>query len=73
MGASSESGTSSETDVVKAAGESPTELTSRFLRWILKTALSEDRNAISVSSALTKGDKAIIGKGRLSLTDLIHK
>ena len=39
MGASSGSGTSSETDVVKAAGESPTELTSRFLWWILKTVL----------------------------------
>ena len=72
MGESSESGTSSETEVVKAAGESPPALTSRFLRWILKTTLSEDRNVISASSALTKGDKAIIRKGRLSLTYLIH-
>ena len=58
--------------MVKAAGESPPVLTSRFLRWILKTTLLEDRNAISASSALTKDDKAIIRKGRLSLTDLIH-
>jgi hypothetical protein len=69
---SSESGTSSETEVVKAAGESPPVLTSRFLRWILKTTLSKDRNAISASSALTKGDKVIIRKGRLWLTNLIH-
>ena len=47
-------------------------LTSRFLRWILKMTLSEDRNAISASSALTKGDEVIIREGRLSLTDLIH-
>jgi hypothetical protein len=72
VGESSESGTSSETEVVKASGESPPVVTSRFLRWILKTMLSEDRNAISASSALTTGDKAIIRKGRLSLTDLIH-
>ena len=72
MGASSESGTSSEVEVVKAAGESTAVLTSRFLRWILNTTLSEDRNAISASSALTKGDKVIIREGRLLLTDLIH-
>ena len=72
MGASSESGTSSEVEVVKAAGESMAVLTSTFLRWILKTTLSEDRNAISASSALTKGDKVIIREGRLLLTDLIH-
>jgi hypothetical protein len=60
VGESSESGTSSEMEVVKAAGESPAVLTSRFLRWILKTMLSEDRNAISASSALTKGGQAII-------------
>jgi len=72
VGESSESGTSSETEVVKAPGESPPALTSRFLRWILKTMLSEDRNVISASSALTNDDKAIIRKGRLSLTYLIH-
>lgn len=72
MDESSKSGTNSETEVVKAAGESPAVLTSRFLRWILKMMSSEDRNAISASSALTKGDKVIIRKERLSLTDLIH-
>ena len=72
MGESSESGTSSEKEVVKAGGESPPPLTSRFLWWILKTTLSEDRNVISASSALTKGDKAIIRESRLPLTYLIH-